>query len=530
MSDDLPDGKVSDSGSLPDSTRRSSKKRRRNRRRKKKPGAAPVAESTSSSASNFPEINSSERETVSDATGTLQRKPWFRKRRSARKPVGTGEVPKATTEIGRTGKRRTRRPGRNTQSSLVASEALIEPKLNPENNQARPKPRRNSTSRPEKTRSKDQFTGSPYAYAALDLGTNNCRLLIAIPGIEGEFRVVGSYSRIVRLGDGLEHSGRLSDDAMDRAIEALQVCAERLDDRRIKRVRLIATEACRRAENGQQFLDRVLAETGIELEIVDRETEARLAVSGCGSLIAPDAKGAVLFDIGGGSTEIALLKLDGQKPKKLADNIKAWTSLPVGVVTLADRFGGRDVTSDLYRDMVDNVKGMIEGFVDRHALDDLVGGVHFHLLGTSGTVTTLAGIHLDLQRYDRRRVDGLWMKHDELTRMVDKLLAMDFAQRQKNPCIGVDRADLVLAGCAILDAIRDTWHSQRLRVADRGLREGLLMEMMHEDAAWRSKPGKGSASRPVETPQPKRDGRRRSRRGRGNNKSKQTGAPSGGAS
>jgi exopolyphosphatase/guanosine-5'-triphosphate,3'-diphosphate pyrophosphatase len=357
---------------------------------------------------------------------------------------------------------------------------------NPENLPGRKK---NAKTR-ERQRSAAPEQSKPYAYAALDLGTNNCRLLIAIPGMEGEFRVVGSFSRIVRLGDGLEHTGRLREDAMDRAVEALAVCAERLDDRRIKRVRLIATEACRRASNGEAFLQRVEEETGIKLEIVNRETEARLAVSGCGSLVDPKAKGAVLFDIGGGSSEVALLDFRQKRHRKLSENIVEWTSLPVGVVTLADRFGGKDVTRESYAEMVAAVEEMIAEFAGQNALKNLHDGPDFHLLGTSGTVTTLAGIHLKLERYDRRRVDGVWMSDHQLDAMIDELLGMDFVQRQQNPCIGVDRADLVLAGCAILDAIRNTWPAKRLRVADRGLREGLLMEMMHEDVAWRKKPHK----------------------------------------
>ncbi|MEO0637173.1 MAG: Ppx/GppA phosphatase family protein [Pseudomonadota bacterium] len=307
---------------------------------------------------------------------------------------------------------------------------------------------------------------------------------MAVPSAPDHFRVIGSFSRIVRLGDGLEHSGRLRQDAMDRAVEALKICSQRLGAGRIRKARLIATEACRRAENGSAFLTRVREEAGLELEIVDRETEARLAVAGCGSLIDPRAKGAVLFDIGGGSTEIALLDLHKRKSQKPSDHIQVWTSLPVGVVTLADRFGGADVTRDVYDAMVDWVSKMIAEFDGRDALAELHNSEHFHLLGTSGTVTTLAGIHLKLEQYDRRRVDGTWMANRQMTAMVDELLSMDLEQRKASPCIGKDRADLVLAGCAILDAIRLQWPSRRLRVADRGLREGLLMEMMHEDSAW----------------------------------------------
>ncbi|WP_064693934.1 Ppx/GppA phosphatase family protein [Rhizobium aegyptiacum] len=320
-------------------------------------------------------------------------------------------------------------------------------------------------------------------YAALDLGTNNCRLLIAQPTRPGQFRVVDAFSRIVRLGEGLAASGRLSDEAMERAIEALRICAGKLRNREIRRMRLIATEACRQAINGAEFLGRVVAETGLELEIIDRETEARLAVSGCSSLVGRETRSVVLFDIGGGSSEIAVIRIGDNRFSRLANHITHWTSLPVGVVTLSERHGGRDVTPDVFEGMVREVESMLGRF---HCPEiEIAETGDFHLIGTSGTVTTLAGVHLDLPRYDRRRVDGIWLSDDEVSAMQAKLLSWDFESRAANPCIGPDRADLVLAGCAILEAIRRRWPSPRMRVADRGLREGLLTDMMADDGVWR---------------------------------------------
>jgi exopolyphosphatase / guanosine-5'-triphosphate,3'-diphosphate pyrophosphatase len=323
-------------------------------------------------------------------------------------------------------------------------------------------------------------------YAALDLGTNNCRLLVASPTRPGQFRVVDAFSRIVRLGEGLAASGRLSDRAMDRAVDALKVCASKLADKPIRKARLIATEACRAAENGAEFLKRVQRETGLELEIVDRETEARLAVSGCSSLVEQGTDSVVLFDIGGGSSEIAVIDLPRERSGRLANHIRAWTSLPVGVVTLSERFGGRDVTPDTFQAMVADVEVMLSSFLapDLPGMGGDTRG-NFHLIGTSGTVTTLAGVHLGLPRYDRRRVDGLWLTSEEVDLMLDRILSWDFDQRSANPCIGADRADLVLAGCAILQGIRRRWPAERLRVADRGLREGLLTDMMAADGVWR---------------------------------------------
>ncbi|WP_210272489.1 Ppx/GppA family phosphatase [Microvirga sp. R24] len=336
--------------------------------------------------------------------------------------------------------------------------------------------------RPAPTRT-DPRRRSSKSYAALDLGTNNCRLLIAEPAHFG-FRVVDAFSRLVRLGEGLGLGNRLSDDAIARTIDALRVCREKMAAKDVTRARLVATEACRLAENGPSFIGRVRDELDLELEIVDRKTEAYLAVTGCASLVDPKAHSVIIFDIGGGSTEIAWL--DGQAPHAFADpckRIRAWDSLPVGVVTLAERWGGIDVTPETFEGMVEEVSDLLLDF----ALVAAQAGRarNFHLLGTSGTVTTVGGIHLGLARYDRRRVDGMWMRNGEISTVMQRLLHSDFTQRAENPCIGKERADLVLAGCAILEAIRRAFPSERLRIADRGLREGILMKMMREDFVWR---------------------------------------------
>jgi exopolyphosphatase / guanosine-5'-triphosphate,3'-diphosphate pyrophosphatase len=312
-------------------------------------------------------------------------------------------------------------------------------------------------------------------YAALDLGTNNCRLLIACPSGDG-FRVVDSFSRIIRLGEGISATGCISEAAIERAIAALSICRDKIQSKRAKRLRLIATEACRAASNAEGFRNRVEAETGIRLEVIDRETEAALAVIGCSPLLDPKGRGAILFDIGGGSTELVRIERDPDE-QDAAPRIKAWMSIPLGVVTLAEHFGGKDVTRESYSRMVEEVARHVMPFAAEHGTDlrDM------HLLGTSGTVTTLAGVHLNLVRYDRRRIDGVWLNNVDITATIARLLGMSYQERANNTCISVERADLVLAGCAILDAIRNAFPLPRLRVADRGLREGMLVEMMRED-------------------------------------------------
>jgi exopolyphosphatase/guanosine-5'-triphosphate,3'-diphosphate pyrophosphatase len=264
-----------------------------------------------------------------------------------------------------------------------------------------------------------------------------------------------------------------------------------MKNRGVTRARLIATEACRAAGNGAEFRDRVVNELGLMLEVIDRETEARLAATGCTPLIDPQAEGVVLFDIGGGSSE--LVRLERPQVTRRGPplpRIRGWVSLPTGVVTLAERHGGINVTRESYEAMVVEVGGFIAPFLREHGEGGTSG---IHLLGTSGTVTTIAGVHLDLKRYDRNRVDGCWMGTAEIGGVVDRLLAMSYEERVASPCIGPDRADLVLAGCAILEAIRRAFPCPRLRVADRGLREGMLVQMMRDDGVWGS--GEQAAAR-----------------------------------
>jgi exopolyphosphatase/guanosine-5'-triphosphate,3'-diphosphate pyrophosphatase len=326
-------------------------------------------------------------------------------------------------------------------------------------------------------------------YGALDLGTNNCRLLVARPSRRG-FLVIDAFSRIIRLGEGVLCSGRLSDAAMDRTVDALRVCSDKMHRRGVSRSRLIATEACRIAENSGEFIERVKKETGLSIEIVSRETEAKLAVSGCASLIDRNCDWALVFDIGGGSSELIWLDLSNlQRPWRrslydrldVQNSIAAWTSLPVGVVSLAERHGGRDVTPEGYEAMVRDVVQSLAAFEAEHRFIERTKGRGVHFLGTSGTVTTIAGIHLALPVYERSRVDGCWLSAREAREVSDNLLAMSYAERAAQPCIGQERADLVLAGCAILEALLRIWPCERLRVADRGLREGILATLMAED-------------------------------------------------
>ncbi|MDP9138918.1 MAG: Ppx/GppA family phosphatase [Pseudomonadota bacterium] len=336
--------------------------------------------------------------------------------------------------------------------------------------------------------------GAERVYAALDLGTNNCRLLVARPSPRG-FKVIDAFSRIIRLGEGVAASRRLSQGAIERTIAALKVCAAKMRHHQVARSGLIATEACRLADNAPQFLSQVREQTDLDIQVVSREAEARLAVSGCASLVDASSDFALVFDIGGGSSELIWLDLEAYKRRfrtqyidrlEMQNCIAAWTSLPVGVVTLAERYGGRFVDEATFQAMVADTVAMLLPFEAEHRLRERMTSKGTHLLGTSGTVTTLAGVHLGLPRYDRKQVDGCWLKVSHARAVTARLLASTHAERVAQPCIGRDRADLVLAGCAILEALLQTWPCERLRLADRGLREGILATLMAEDGVYRT--------------------------------------------
>ena len=334
-------------------------------------------------------------------------------------------------------------------------------------------------------RSEPEGRLEPRAYAALDLGTNNCRLLIASPTARG-FRVLEAFSRIVRLGDGLAHTGRLDGAAMDRALAALKICADRINRRGDPQVRAVATQACRSAENGADFIARVEVETGLKLSIITPKEEARLSVAGCVALLDRDCDAALVVDVGGGSTELSWIDLSQLRfdpmrrpPHPARLPIKAWLSIPIGVVGLADRFpeptAGREAW---FRAMTEDVKSAIAAFEGARELEETFQAGRAHLIGTSGAITSLAGMHLGLPRYERARVDGLWMTRQDCDAAAGKLMTMTARERAAQPCIGPDRADLVLAGAAILQAVQELWPCAHVRVADRGLREGLLMSLM----------------------------------------------------
>lgn len=313
--------------------------------------------------------------------------------------------------------------------------------------------------------------------AALDLGTNNCRLLVARPTRQG-FQVVDAFSRIIRLGEGLSSTGALSEAAIERALEALAICAAKLRRRGVTRLRAVATEACRRASNGPFFLERVLHHTGLRLEVITAREEAALTLSGCAPLLNPKLRHALVFDIGGGSTEVSHLRVLPSHEGGCRLSPLAFASLPYGVVTLVEQFGEAASTREGYREIVAETARALDRAFDPELLRQELAGGQVQMLGSSGTVTTLTGLHLRLPRYDRRRVDGAFLTRATVDQVVESILAMSPLERASHPCIGPQRAEFVVSGCAILAALCVRFPVPRLRVADRGVREGILLSLM----------------------------------------------------
>ena len=321
---------------------------------------------------------------------------------------------------------------------------------------------------------KPQYDRWGKTFAALDIGTNNCRLLVARPTQNG-FHVIDSFSKPVRLGEGLESGNDLNERAIERTLCALEICAKKMRRHGVSHFRSVATEACRRAKNAQKFFDDVLERTGINIEVITRREEARLAVSGCRSLLNGPEPFAVLFDIGGGSTQVAWLSLDGQK-----DLLSGTISVPFGVVTLSEKYGSESLHPKIYQQIIDEVGEQLAAFCACHKIAERSVSGQVQMLGTSGTVTTLVGIEKKLKYYDRKQVDGSTLTFAAIRKLCNDLCRMDISTRSKVPCIGKDRAELVIVGCAVLEAICRRWPVGKLRVADRGIREGILRELMAE--------------------------------------------------
>ncbi len=327
-------------------------------------------------------------------------------------------------------------------------------------------------------------------YAAIDLGTNNCRLLVARPifqqgTLQKSLKAVDSYSRIVRLGEGVSAQGLLLPDAMDRTRKALKACKQKLDKHPVIKARFVATEACRRAQNAEEFLGEIEREVGLKIDIISNEEEARLAFLGCSSLLQKQTRWALAFDIGGGSTEFMWVKIDPEQP--IASHkrhlIQDWLSIPYGVMNMSEQFGGSAYTEMYFEEIVERLSDMLKPMDKANGISERIWKDKVQMLSTSGTVTTLAAIHLDLPRYDRSKVDGLRLSISDIRAATAKLMRMSPSERANHPCIGSSRTDFILSGCALFEAIVRTFPIERITIADRGVREGIIVSLMRETAS-----------------------------------------------
>jgi len=315
-------------------------------------------------------------------------------------------------------------------------------------------------------------------YAAIDLGTNNCRLMLAEPSRNGkDFAIVESFSRVTRLGEGVVSDHVLSPKAMERTLKVIKKLSEKMQDYKVISGRYVATEACRKAANGKSFINRVAAVTGIPFEIISTQEEARLAILGCRNLINPDAKYVLVFDIGGGSSDISLGEYFGHGKLSLIGS----TSIPIGVLTVSEGFTGVDISGRAKDTILDKVNYVLSGFDEKFGVGEMLQKGQLQIIGASGTVTGLAAFHLNLRRYNRHQVDGLVMQAKEVKTSLSKLESMTNLERITHPCIGPQRADLTLAGCAILEAILSFWQFDTLTIADRGIREGIMQELISKN-------------------------------------------------
>lgn len=323
--------------------------------------------------------------------------------------------------------------------------------------------------------------------AALDLGTNNCRLLVAQPTAtpsrnEQGIRVLDTFSRVVRLGEGLSETSRLSPEAMNRAVLALKVCQSKLARHDVRYARFVATEACRQAENRAEFMAMVKQETGIAIEIIPNEEEAKLAFLGCSTLLSPAYDQALVFDIGGGSTEFMWVRRDNSIPEEMLCDYRIvdWLSLDRGVMNLSEEFGGAAFAEVYFDELVDYLVKRLQAFDSKNKIAHSFASGHAQMLSTSGTLTTLAALHLGLTHYERSRVDGFSFDTKDLLAISRKVVSMPPSKRFANQCIGPDRADFVVSGCAIFAAIQKLWPTAEITIGDRGVREGIILTLMQE--------------------------------------------------
>lgn len=303
--------------------------------------------------------------------------------------------------------------------------------------------------------------------ATIDLGSNTVRLLVADVEGPGRWRVVAEHQTVTRLGEGLAATGALGEVPMARTLAVVRDYVARGAALGATETRIVATSAVREAANGSVFAAAVERATGWRVRVVSGEDEARLTLLGVRHGVGPLAGPVVVFDIGGGSTEYILA--DGEQ-------VRATASLRLGVVPLAERYPFPErVDRSRYAALLREVMRQLA----RELPAEILSARPAHLVGTAGTVTTLAALDLGLPRYDAGRVQGHRLSRAAIERLGARLGSLTVGERAALPCLEPGRADLIVPGVAIVMATLDCLGVDGLTVSDSGLREGILAAAAH---------------------------------------------------
>lgn len=310
-------------------------------------------------------------------------------------------------------------------------------------------------------------------FAAIDLGSRNCRTIVGCQSKAGAFEYIETYSKSVSLADGVAASKKLSRKSMDRTIEALAFCSKVLSRYAGLTYLAVATDAMRRAENASVFIKRVKRELGLIISIITPQEEAYYAALGCIEVLSLETEIFVVFDIGGGSSEIALCRQKSDKDIELIDSL----SIPYGVINLLE---SKDhLTFSGYSNLVQKISDLSRDFLNQYATTlDFVN--NFQCIGTSGTTTTVAALNMNLRFYDREKINDSILQFSEILKTVHYVQSLSEDERKLHPYISQSNEDLVLGGLTILEGIVRGLPASTITVTDRGVRDGVVYALTHD--------------------------------------------------
>jgi exopolyphosphatase/guanosine-5'-triphosphate,3'-diphosphate pyrophosphatase len=320
---------------------------------------------------------------------------------------------------------------------------------------------------------------------------------------ERRLKVIDSFAKIISLGEGIKQTGVLSEEAIERTIVALRACKKKLDSHRIYKMRAVATEACRQASNTKSLIERVNSEIGVDLEVISPQEEARLVLKGCSGVISDEKNYGILMDIGGGSTEVVWLKINKGMTRPTISVIDS-ISLPFGVVTISDTYTHSKNNQEIYTVLRKNILSTIDTFMKKNNIRTNFSKGDVQVITSSGTTTTLGSLTLGLSTYDRSSVDGKDFSSKKIVEVGEELLSRYLSStpttvklgKEKNfitnkffdhvldksseefKIFAYNRMGLLAAGVVIINSILESIGDCLVRIADRGVREGILYDLM----------------------------------------------------